>query len=126
MFLPELPLPCNKKQKNEYSTTKNEQIQQKKAQIQQRWNGILDLIKQKRFSTAEKEIEGWKTENSRLNLPELKKYLQQKKTEFTPKELDNYMADQAKWKEKIRKFRQDPQWVKEHNERFGSISKTLL
>ena len=49
-----------------------------------------------------------------------------KKTEFTPKELDNYMADQAKWKEKIRKFRQDPQWVKEHNERFGSISKTTV
>ena len=57
---------------------------------------------------------------------DITKYKPVKKTGFTPKELDNYMADQAKWKEKIRKFRQDPQWVKEHNERFGSISKTTV
>ena len=57
---------------------------------------------------------------------DITKYKPVKKTGFTPKELDNYMADQAKWKEKIRKFRQDPQWVKEHNERFGHISKTTV
>ena len=54
-----------------------------KAQIQQRWDGILDLIKQKQFSKAEKEIEGWKIENAPSNLTKLKEYLQQEKTEFT-------------------------------------------
>ena len=54
-----------------------------KAQIQQRWDGILDLIKQRQFSKAEQEIEGWKLENPPANLPKLKKYLQQEKTEFT-------------------------------------------
>ena len=54
-----------------------------KAQIQQRWDGILDLIKQKQFSKAEKEIEGWEIENAPSNLTKLKEYLQQEKTEFT-------------------------------------------
>ena len=54
-----------------------------KAQIQSKWNGILDLIKQKQFSKAEHEIEDWGKENTSANLPELKKHLQQEKTKFT-------------------------------------------
>jgi hypothetical protein len=48
-----------------------------------KWGEILDLIKQKQFSKAEQEIEGWKIGNPPANLPKLKKYLQQEKTEFT-------------------------------------------
>ena len=57
---------------------------------------------------------------------DITKYKPVKKTRFTDKELENYMKDQSKWKEKIRKFRQDPQWVKEHNERFPSFKTTVL
>ncbi len=59
-----------------YTALRNEQNKRK-------WNGIVTLIKQNQFSKAELEIEGWKNENAPANLPKLKEYLQQEKTEFT-------------------------------------------
>lgn len=50
-----------------------------KAQIQQRWDGILDLINQKQFSKAEKQIEGWEIENAPSKLTKLKNYFIQQK-----------------------------------------------
>ena len=112
-----------------YTALQKAQIQQKKAQIQSKWNGIMDLIKQKRFSTAEKEIEGWKTENSPSNLPELKKYLQQKKTEFTQN--NNY-----KRHERVRSLiennefteakRELSQWVKTGEDKSELLKLTSL
>ena len=61
-----------------------------------------------------------------LQFPSIKVDEPVKKKGFTDKELENYMVDQAKWKEKIRKFRQDPKWVSEHNKRFPSFKTTVL
>ena len=47
-------------------------------------------------------------------------------TKEPPMNLDQILKDQAKGRERIRKARQNPQWVEEHNKRFGSISKTTV
>ena len=42
------------------------------------------------------------------------------------KELDDYLADKAKWSKRIHEFRQDPKWVAEHNQRFPSFKTTVI
>ena len=49
----------------------------------------------------------------------------------TPKEetketIDDVLKHQARGAEMVRKARQNPEWVAEHNKRFGSISKTTV
>ena len=49
-----------------------------------------------------------------------------KKTTFTDKEFENYLKEDAKRKEQVRKFRQDPKWVASYNKRFGPAFKTTV
>ena len=42
------------------------------------------------------------------------------------KEFEGYLADSAKMSAKIKKFRQDPDWVKEHNVRFPKFKTSVL
>ena len=42
------------------------------------------------------------------------------------KEMTDYLTDSGKWSKKINKFRQDPAWVAEHNERFPKFKTTVL
>jgi hypothetical protein len=49
-----------------------------------------------------------------------------KKTTFTDKEFENYLKEDAKRKEQVRKFRQDPKWVESYNKRFGPHFKTTV
>ena len=54
-------------------------------------------------------------------------HLELKPKEETKKEsLDDILKHQAKGAEMVRKARQNPEWVAEHNKRFGSISKTTV
>ena len=46
--------------------------------------------------------------------------------EETKESLDEVLKHQAKGKEMVRKARQNPEWVAEHNKRFGRISKTTV
>ena len=49
-----------------------------------------------------------------------------KKTTFTDKEYENYLIEDGKRKEQVRKFRQDPKWVDSYNKRFGPHFKTTV
>ena len=49
-----------------------------------------------------------------------------KKTTFTDKEFENYVVKDAKKREQVRKFRQDPKWVADYNQRFPKHKTTLL
>ena len=42
------------------------------------------------------------------------------------KEFEGYLADSAKMSAKIKKFRQDPDWVKEHNVRYPKFKTSVL
>ena len=88
-------------------------------QIHLKQNGIMDLIKQKQFSKADKEIEGW-TENAPSNLPKLKEYLQQEKTKFT-QQLINKRREQVRSLIDNNKFpeakRELAQWEKTGDDR---------
>ena len=54
-------------------------------------------------------------------------HLELKPKEETKKEsLDDILKHQAKGAEMVRKARQNPEWVAEHNKRFGRISKTTV
>ena len=61
------------------------------------------------------------------NTPSLHLELNSKEeTKEAPKDLTKVLTDQAKGMEMVRKARQNPEWVAEHNKRFGRISKTTV
>ena len=53
-------------------------------------------------------------------------HLELKPKEETKESLDDVLVAQAKGERLVKKFRQKPQWVKEHNERFPGFKTTVL